>query len=60
MVTYQDVRQDHAVTTYIRRADETLGALGFTEHSFAHVTAVFCSHDETSLFHIHYITVFHI
>ena len=40
MVTYQDVRQDHAVTTYIRRADETLGALGFTEHSFAHVTAV--------------------
>lgn len=40
MVTYQDVRQDHAVTTYIRRADETLGTLGFTEHSFAHVTAV--------------------
>ena len=28
------------MTTYIRRADETLGALGFTEHSFAHVTAV--------------------
>ena len=40
MVTYEDVRNDSAVATYIRRADETLGALGFTEHSFAHVTAV--------------------
>lgn len=40
MVTYEDVRNDSAVSTYIRRADETLGALGFTEHSFAHVTAV--------------------
>lgn len=40
MVTYKDVRNDSAVATYIRRADETLGALGFTEHSFAHVTAV--------------------
>ena len=39
MVTYEDVRRDQAVDTYIRRADETLGALGFTEHSFAHVTA---------------------
>ena len=39
MVTYEDVRNDSAVSTYIRRADETLGALGFTEHSFAHVTA---------------------
>ena len=39
MVTYETVRQDAAVSTYIRRADETLGALGFTEHSFAHVTA---------------------
>ena len=39
MVTYEDVRSDSAVSTYIRRADETLGALGFTEHSFAHVTA---------------------
>lgn len=39
MVTYETVRQDAAVSAYIRRADETLGALGFTEHSFAHVTA---------------------
>ena len=39
MVTYEDVRRDAAVTTYIRRADETLGTLGYTEHSFAHVTA---------------------
>ncbi len=40
MVTYEDVRSDPAVSTYIRRADETLRELGYTEHSFAHVTAV--------------------
>lgn len=39
MLTYEDVRRDSAVATYIRRADASLAALGFTEHSFAHVTA---------------------
>ena len=39
-MTYEMVKQDSAVQTYIRYADATLEALGFTEHSFAHVTKV--------------------
>ena len=39
-VSYEDVRNSEVVKTYIRKADETLTALGFTEHSFAHVTKV--------------------
>ena len=38
--TYEDVKNNSAVRTYIQRADESLTALGYTEHSFAHVTAV--------------------
>lgn len=40
MVTYDEVRKNHAVNTYIKKADESLRALGFTEHSFAHVVNV--------------------
>ncbi len=40
MITPQQVKDNEQIKTYIRRADETLGALGFTEHSFAHVTRV--------------------
>ena len=39
-MTYEQVKNDEAVKTYIAQADETLAALGFTEHSFAHVTRV--------------------
>jgi metal-dependent HD superfamily phosphatase/phosphodiesterase len=39
-MTYEMVKQDFAVKTYIRYADAALEALGFTEHSFAHVTKV--------------------
>lgn len=39
-ITYEDVVKDEAVKTYIQKADETLIALGYTEHSFAHVTKV--------------------
>lgn len=39
-MTYEEVRRDHAVRVYIAQADATLDALGFTEHSFAHVTKV--------------------
>ena len=39
-LTYDEIRQDEAVNTYIRQADASLAALGFTEHSFAHVTLV--------------------
>ena len=40
MFTYNDVKQDSAVRTYIQKADLSLLALGYTEHSFAHVTKV--------------------
>ena len=40
MVTLDDVKQNEAIRTYIRKADESLIALGFTEHSFAHVGIV--------------------
>ena len=40
MITYRQVKENPAVRTYIQKADESLGALGFTEHSFAHVGLV--------------------
>jgi metal-dependent HD superfamily phosphatase/phosphodiesterase len=40
MLTYEELRNDAAIRTYIEKADESLAALGFTEHSFAHVTKV--------------------
>lgn len=40
MITYEAVRNDKAIQTYIEKADESLIALGYTEHSFAHVTKV--------------------
>jgi len=40
MLTYDEVKKSEAIRTYIIRADESLAALGFTEHSFAHVCHV--------------------
>ena len=40
MITYEQITKSDAIKTYIIRADESLGALGFTEHSFAHVKHV--------------------
>ena len=40
MLTYEEVKNNPAIRTYIQRADESLTALGFTEHSFPHVTLV--------------------
>ncbi len=37
-VTYEDVKRSAEIRTYITQADASLIALGFTEHSFAHVT----------------------
>ena len=39
-ITYEKVRENAAIQSYIRKADESLIALGYTEHSFAHVTRV--------------------
>ena len=40
MITYEQIKADGAIRTYITKADESLAALGYTEHSFAHVTKV--------------------
>ncbi len=40
MVTYEQIKKDPDIRTYVEQADRSLGALGFTEHSFAHVTRV--------------------
>lgn len=39
-MNYEEVRRDAAVNVYIAQADASMEALGFTEHSFAHVTRV--------------------
>ena len=36
-MTYDEIRKDEAVKVYIAQADASMEALGFTEHSFAHV-----------------------
>ena len=40
MLVYEEIIKNEAIKTYITRADESLGALGYTEHSFAHVMHV--------------------
>ena len=40
MITFQQIKQDSQILTYIQKADETLAALGYTEHSLAHVGRV--------------------
>ncbi|MBR2423322.1 MAG: HD domain-containing protein [Oscillospiraceae bacterium] len=40
MLTYEEITKSEAIKTYITRADESLAALGFTEHSFSHVIHV--------------------
>ena len=39
-MTFEQIKKDESIKTYIRRADESLGELGYTEHSFAHVSKV--------------------
>ena len=39
-MTYNEIKKNKAIHNYIKAADASLGALGFTEHSFAHVTSV--------------------
>ncbi|MBO5092526.1 MAG: HD domain-containing protein [Clostridia bacterium] len=40
MITYKEIKNNEAIKAYIKKADESLCALGFTEHSFAHVGLV--------------------
>lgn len=39
-ITYEEIRKNETINQYIRKADESLIALGYTEHSFPHVTRV--------------------
>ena len=40
MITFEAVKNDPEVRTYIEKADAVMIAIGYTEHSFAHVTKV--------------------
>ena len=40
MLTFEDIKNNEAIKEYIKAADASLRALGYTEHSFAHVTKV--------------------
>ncbi len=40
MVSYKDIQNNENIKTYIKKADDSLRALGYTEHSFAHVAKV--------------------
>ena len=39
-ISYEELKKNEAIRTYIKKADESLIALGYTEHSFAHVCKV--------------------
>ncbi len=36
MISYSELKENEQIKTYIRKADEVLCAMGYTEHSFAH------------------------
>ena len=40
LVTLEDVRRDHEVQVFVRKADENLGVLGYTEHGPRHCSLV--------------------
>ena len=39
-MTYEEIKNNEVIKTYIKQANESLDALGYTEHGFAHVTLV--------------------
>ncbi len=47
MLTYEIIKNNEAIRTYIRAADASLVSLGYTEHSFAHVEKV--AHDAAKI-----------
>ena len=40
MISFEQIKNNEEINTYIKKADDSLGAMGFTEHSFAHVGKV--------------------
>lgn len=39
-MTFEDIKNNKTVHAFIQKADEALKAMGYTEHSFSHVTKV--------------------
>ncbi len=39
-MTYEEIKNNEVIKIYIKQANESLDALGYTEHGFAHVTLV--------------------
>lgn len=39
-MTYEEIKNNDVIKIYIKQANESLDALGYTEHGFAHVTLV--------------------
>ena len=40
MLTFNDVKKNETIRTYIKMADAALSELGYTDHSLAHVAKV--------------------
>lgn len=40
MITYEQIKRDETIRAYITKADQSLRALGYTDHSFPHVLHV--------------------
>ena len=40
VVTFEDIRNNAEIRTYIEKGNENLGVLGFTKHSVGHATKV--------------------
>ena len=40
LIRFDEIQKDEKIKLYIKKADESLGALGFTDHGLGHVTKV--------------------
>lgn len=40
MITYEEIKKNPSIRAYITKADQSLSAMGYTEHSFPHVMKV--------------------
>ncbi len=40
IIKYEDIKGNHEINTYIQQADLSLQAMGYTEHSYVHVSKV--------------------
>ncbi|MHB1132805.1 MAG: HD domain-containing protein [Chloroflexota bacterium] len=53
LITLDEIRQDREITALLRRADEYLGVIGYTEHGLRHAGLV-ASIAQNILLHLHY------